>query len=63
MAPSLSQSNYAILSEMISTNTAGKGSQIDGQTSDHILGLTWVLLDESIEISSKINQNTFIQLK
>jgi FAD/FMN-containing dehydrogenase/Fe-S oxidoreductase len=52
-APDLSTSNRATIGGMISTDASGQGSLIYGKTSDHILGLTSVLVDGSIIKTSK----------
>jgi FAD/FMN-containing dehydrogenase/Fe-S oxidoreductase len=47
-APDLSTSNRATIGGMISTDASGQGSLVYGKTSDHVLGLTSVLVDGSI---------------
>lgn len=44
-APDLSTSNRATIGGMISTDASGQGSLVYGKTSDHVLGLTSVLVD------------------
>lgn len=52
-APDLSTSNRATIGGMVSTDASGQGSLIYGKTSDHILGLTSVLIDGSILNTTK----------
>lgn len=47
-SPDLSTSNRATLGGMINTDASGQGSLVYGKTSDHILGVTAVLVDGSI---------------
>ncbi|QIR14796.1 D-2-hydroxyglutarate dehydrogenase YdiJ [Shewanella aestuarii] len=47
-SPDLSTSNRATIGGMISTDASGAGSLVYGKTSDHILGLTSVLIDGSV---------------
>jgi FAD/FMN-containing dehydrogenase/Fe-S oxidoreductase len=47
-APDLSTSNRATIGGMISTDASGQGSLVYGKTSDHVLGLTSVLVDGTI---------------
>jgi FAD/FMN-containing dehydrogenase/Fe-S oxidoreductase len=52
-APDLSTSNRATIGGMINTDASGQGSLIYGKTSDHILGLTSVLIDGSVINTAK----------
>lgn len=45
-SPELSTSNRATLGGMINTDASGQGSLVYGKTSDHVLGVTAVLLGE-----------------
>ena len=47
-APDLSTSNRATIGGMINTDASGQGSLVYGKTSDHVLGLTSVLVDGTI---------------
>ncbi|MDO6711814.1 FAD-binding and (Fe-S)-binding domain-containing protein [Aliiglaciecola sp. 2_MG-2023] len=47
-APDLSTSNRATIGGMISTDASGQGSLVYGKTSDHVLGLTSVLVDGTV---------------
>jgi FAD/FMN-containing dehydrogenase/Fe-S oxidoreductase len=47
-APDLSTSNRATIGGMISTDASGQGSLVYGKTSDHVLGLSCVLVDGTI---------------
>ncbi|MFT5676976.1 MAG: FAD/FMN-containing dehydrogenase, partial [Paraglaciecola sp.] len=47
-APDLSTSNRATIGGMISTDASGQGSLVYGKTSDHVLGLTSVLIDGTL---------------
>lgn len=47
-SPDLSTSNRATLGGMINTDASGQGSLVYGKTSDHVLGVTAVLVDGSI---------------
>jgi FAD/FMN-containing dehydrogenase/Fe-S oxidoreductase len=47
-APDLSTSNRATIGGMISTDASGQGSLVYGKTSDHVLGLTSVLVDGTL---------------
>ncbi|MBR9727813.1 FAD-binding and (Fe-S)-binding domain-containing protein [Shewanella intestini] len=60
-SPDLSTSNRATIGGMINTDASGAGSLVYGKTSDHVLGLTSVLIDGSVlasapMIDSKISQ-------
>ncbi|MEM8780388.1 MAG: FAD-binding oxidoreductase, partial [Cyanobacteria bacterium P01_G01_bin.49] len=62
-APSLAPSNRATIGGMINTDAAGKGSRLYGKTSDHILGLNWVLSDGTKTNSYPINREALNDLK
>ncbi|MBE1287296.1 MAG: FAD-binding protein [Alteromonadaceae bacterium] len=47
-APDLSTSNRATIGGMINTDASGQGSLVYGKTSDHILGLTSVLVNGDV---------------
>lgn len=47
-SPELSTSNRATIGGMVSTDASGQGSLVYGKTSDHVLGLSMVLLDGSL---------------
>ncbi|MBU3022888.1 FAD-binding and (Fe-S)-binding domain-containing protein [Aestuariibacter sp. A3R04] len=47
-SPDLSTSNRATIGGMINTDASGQGSLVYGKTSDHVLGLTSVLVDGTI---------------
>ncbi|WP_133407131.1 D-2-hydroxyglutarate dehydrogenase YdiJ [Parashewanella tropica] len=47
-SPDLSTSNRATVGGMINTDASGAGSLVYGKTSDHVLGLSSVMLDGSI---------------
>ena len=47
-APDLSTSNRATIGGMVNTDASGQGSLVYGKTSDHILGLTSVLIDGTV---------------
>ncbi len=47
-SPELSTSNRATIGGMVSTDASGQGSLVYGKTSDHVLGLSLVLLDGSL---------------
>lgn len=47
-APDLSTSNRATIGGMVSTDASGQGSLVYGKTSDHVLGLTSVLIDGTL---------------
>lgn len=47
-APDLSTSNRATVGGMINTDASGQGSLVYGKTSDHVLGLTSVLVDGTL---------------
>lgn len=47
-SPDLSTSNRATLGGMINTDASGQGSLVYGKTSDHVLGVTAVLVDGTI---------------
>ncbi|MFC3032562.1 FAD-binding and (Fe-S)-binding domain-containing protein [Pseudoalteromonas fenneropenaei] len=44
-APDLSTSNRATIGGMVNTDASGQGSLVYGKTSDHVLGLTTILVD------------------
>tara|TARA_R110001632_G_scaffold11023_7_gene40171 strand:- start:10084 stop:13125 length:3042 start_codon:yes stop_codon:yes gene_type:complete len=54
-APDLSTSNRATIGGMISTDASGQGSLVYGKTSDHVLGLTSVLVDGTLLESSPMS--------
>lgn len=62
-APSVAPSSRATLGGMINTDACGKGSRIYGRTSDHILELTWILVDGTVGRSRPININALSELK
>ncbi|MGK7953345.1 MAG: FAD-binding and (Fe-S)-binding domain-containing protein [Xenococcaceae cyanobacterium] len=62
-APSVAPSSRASLGGMINTDACGKGSRIYGRTSDHILELTWILVDGTVARSRPINKDTLTELK
>ncbi len=62
-APSVAPSSRATLGGMINTDACGQGSRIYGRTSDHILELTWILVDGTLARSRPINTKTLSQLK
>ena len=62
-APSVAPSSRATLGGMINTDACGKGSRIYGRTSDHILELTWILVDGTVARSRPINADTLTELK
>ena len=62
-APSVAPSSRATLGGMINTDACGKGSRIYGRTSDHILELTWILVDGTLARSHPINRDTLTELK
>ncbi|MCW3173876.1 D-2-hydroxyglutarate dehydrogenase YdiJ [Shewanella subflava] len=55
-SPDLSTSNRATVGGMINTDASGAGSLVYGKTSDHVLGLTSVLIDGSVLTSRPINK-------
>ncbi|WP_041933981.1 D-2-hydroxyglutarate dehydrogenase YdiJ [Gloeothece verrucosa] len=62
-AASLAPSNRATLGGMINTDACGKGSRIYGRTSDHVLELSWVLVNGEMGQSQSIDLNTLTHLK
>ncbi|MCT7941499.1 D-2-hydroxyglutarate dehydrogenase YdiJ [Shewanella holmiensis] len=56
-SPDLSTSNRATVGGMINTDASGAGSLVYGKTSDHVLGLTSVLIDGSVLTSRPINKD------
>ncbi|RLV58394.1 FAD-binding oxidoreductase [Parashewanella curva] len=56
-SPDLSTSNRATIGGMINTDASGAGSLVYGKTSDHVLGLSSVLLDGSVLETSPIDVN------
>ncbi|MEZ8144536.1 FAD-binding and (Fe-S)-binding domain-containing protein [Enterovibrio sp. FF113] len=54
-SPDLSTSNRATVGGMINTDASGQGSLRYGKTSDHVLGLTAVLVDGSILDTSRLS--------
>ena len=62
-APSVAPSSRATLGGMINTDACGKGSRIYGRTSDHILELTWILVDGTVARSRPIDKDTLTELK
>jgi FAD/FMN-containing dehydrogenase/Fe-S oxidoreductase len=57
-SPDLSTSNRATIGGMVNTDASGAGSLVYGKTSDHILGLTSVLIDGSVLTTRPINQDS-----
>jgi FAD/FMN-containing dehydrogenase/Fe-S oxidoreductase len=55
-APDLSTSNRATIGGMISTDASGQGSLVYGKTSDHVLGLTSVLVDGAVLQTSPMSR-------
>ncbi|MDN4503403.1 FAD-binding and (Fe-S)-binding domain-containing protein [Alteromonadaceae bacterium BrNp21-10] len=53
-APDLSTSNRATIGGMVSTDASGQGSLVYGKTSDHVLGLTSVLVNGEILSTAKM---------
>ncbi|MEZ9139358.1 MULTISPECIES: FAD-binding and (Fe-S)-binding domain-containing protein [unclassified Shewanella] len=53
-SPDLSTSNRATVGGMINTDASGAGSLVYGKTSDHVLGLTSVLVDGSVLTTAPI---------
>ncbi|GGP38979.1 D-2-hydroxyglutarate dehydrogenase YdiJ [Shewanella saliphila] len=47
-SPDLSTSNRATIGGMVNTDASGAGSLVYGKTSDHVLGVTSVLVDGSV---------------
>ncbi len=62
-APAVAPSSRATLGGMINTDACGKGSRIYGRTSDHILELSWILVDGTVARSHPINIDTLTELK
>lgn len=62
-APSLAPSNRATIGGMINTDACGKGSRIYGRTSDHILQLSWVLVNGEAGQSQTVDLDTLTHLK
>ncbi|WP_282166175.1 D-2-hydroxyglutarate dehydrogenase YdiJ [Shewanella japonica] len=76
-SPDLSTSNRATVGGMINTDASGAGSLVYGKTSDHVLGLTSVLVDGSVlatspmqgdialgkqgDLHQQVNHNSFAQ--
>ncbi|MGK7935526.1 MAG: FAD-binding and (Fe-S)-binding domain-containing protein, partial [Xenococcaceae cyanobacterium] len=60
-APSVAPSSRATLGGMINTDACGKGSRIYGRTSDHILELTWILVDGTVVRSRPVYINKTLQ--
>ena len=60
-APSVAPSSRATLGGMINTDACGKGSRIYGRTSDHILELTWILVDGTVARSRPVYKNKALQ--
>lgn len=57
-SPDLSTSNRATLGGMINTDASGQGSLVYGKTSDHVIGLTSVLMNgERLETQSQITES------
>ncbi|WP_144208589.1 D-2-hydroxyglutarate dehydrogenase YdiJ [Shewanella donghaensis] len=54
-SPDLSTSNRATVGGMVSTDASGAGSLVYGKTSDHVLGLTSVLVDGSVLSTTPIS--------
>ena len=54
-SPDLSTSNRATVGGMINTDASGAGSLVYGKTSDHVLGLTSVLVDGSVLSTSPMD--------
>ncbi|MCL1142651.1 FAD-binding and (Fe-S)-binding domain-containing protein [Shewanella gaetbuli] len=57
-SPDLSTSNRATIGGMINTDASGAGSLVYGKTSDHVLGLTSVLVDGSVLQSSPLTKQS-----
>lgn len=55
-SPELSTSNRATLGGMISCDASGQGSLVYGKTSDHVLGLTSVLVSGELLESAPVNK-------
>lgn len=53
-SPELSTSNRATIGGMVSTDASGQGSLVYGKTSDHVLGLSLVLMDGSLLTTAPI---------
>ncbi|KMT64804.1 FAD-binding and (Fe-S)-binding domain-containing protein [Catenovulum maritimum] len=57
-APDLSTSNRATIGGMVSTDASGQGSLVYGKTSDHVLGLTSVLINGDVLETHKMPIST-----
>lgn len=53
-APNLSPSSRATIGGMVNTDASGKGSKLYGKTSEHILQLTCVFVDGSVQTIEKM---------
>ncbi|MDJ0619177.1 MAG: FAD-binding and (Fe-S)-binding domain-containing protein [Calothrix sp. MO_192.B10] len=62
-APTVAPSNRATIGGMINTDGCGKGSRIYGRTSNHIIELSWILADGTVERSQSINSANLSQFK
>ncbi|WP_299496124.1 FAD-binding and (Fe-S)-binding domain-containing protein [uncultured Shewanella sp.] len=62
-SPDLSTSNRATVGGMINTDASGAGSLVYGKTSDHVLGLSSVLVDGSIMNSHPIEKVALEKMK
>ncbi|HBF46453.1 MAG TPA: hypothetical protein DDW91_08240, partial [Shewanella frigidimarina] len=56
-SPDLSTSNRATVGGMVNTDASGAGSLVYGKTSDHVLGITSVLIDGSVLTTTPIDQD------
>jgi len=56
-SPDLSTSNRATVGGMVNTDASGAGSLVYGKTSDHVLGLTSVLIDGSVLTTTPIDHD------
>jgi FAD/FMN-containing dehydrogenase len=60
-SPELSTSNRATIGGMISCDASGQGSLVYGKTSDHVLGLTSVLVDGQVLESAPVKGTELVE--
>ncbi|MGB0895103.1 MAG: D-2-hydroxyglutarate dehydrogenase YdiJ [Parashewanella sp.] len=60
-SPDLSTSNRATVGGMINTDASGAGSLVYGKTSDHVLGLSSVMMDGSLLMTKPMDKASIAQ--
>ncbi|WP_445773845.1 D-2-hydroxyglutarate dehydrogenase YdiJ [Shewanella sp.] len=60
-SPDLSTSNRATIGGMVNTDASGAGSLVYGKTSDHVLGITSVLIDGSVLSTTPLDHTSLEQ--